>query len=82
MTFKMGLAIPDELHELVIKYCEVMGRSKSAACIDWIQRGILQDLVMMEKAGLIERGEIKAVKSQLRTSLNGNDLSSEESPDE
>jgi hypothetical protein len=59
MSIKIALGIPEELNELILKACSITGRSRNAACTDWLLKGVLEEMAMLEKTGLIDKEEIK-----------------------
>lgn len=47
---KFSLNLPEELDRYVDAACLLSGRSRNAACVDWILRGALDELARFEKA--------------------------------
>jgi hypothetical protein len=52
---KFSLNLSDELDELVNLACFLSGRSRNAACVDWILRGVLEELERFERAGVVSK---------------------------
>ena len=50
---KLSVALSEELEKMVNLACSLSGRSRNSACVDWILRGVLEELESYKKAGLI-----------------------------
>ncbi|MCG5061994.1 MAG: hypothetical protein KA714_29530 [Limnoraphis sp. WC205] len=50
---KFSLNLSDELEKMVDFACSLSGRSRNSACVDWILRGVLEELESYKKAGFL-----------------------------
>ena len=50
---KFSLNVSDELEKMIDQACQISGRSRNSACIDWILDGVVRELESYKKAGLI-----------------------------
>ena len=77
---QFSVSVPDELKALVDRCCSVTGRSRNAACVQWIIEGVVRELKMLESVNAIPKPyKVAEDTSELDpTSSNGNNTNPEE----
>lgn len=72
---QFSVSVPEELNSIISKCCSITGRSRNAACVQWILEGAVRELKMLESVNAIPKPYEVAENTSdpSPTSSNGSD---------